>query len=436
MDIFSKYNEWLTEQEGNGGKFQKKFVGCRGYGHFDTGISIKKCLKSKSISQEICDPESLARHKFWPFIRQDKKTRRYTQDLAKRLTIKTKVRPIMYASHKDSLIMAFYAWILKQSYEERINSTPAKDAVIGYRKISINKNHNKSNIDFSNDIFQILQETNDSVLFCLDIKDFFGNIGHAILARAVQRFAQDVPSENLSPVLRAVTHFRYVFKADVEKALGKDKSAWTDSRKYNTRIRDGGLIHKNKKKHGIPQGSPISDILANIYLYDFDIWMSKTVLQHGGVYRRYSDDILVIVPKSIAKGLFGQICQRIQEENFKLEISKNKTEAFYVDAKSSTFKDITSEYVAGYSKNKDSAQYLGFNMNLDYISVRPGSIAKSYRREVAKNKRKHEKHNAGKVRSAQNQKYQYFKNAARKVGSCIPQQLRKMRRRIQKMRLH
>ena len=63
------------------------------------------------------------------------------------------------------------------------------------------------------------------------------------------------------------------------------------------------LIRQNHKQYGIPQGSPISDLLANFYLIDFD----KTV--HGwarsilGNYYRYSDDILIIVPGGEARRL-------------------------------------------------------------------------------------------------------------------------------------
>jgi hypothetical protein len=53
---------------------------------------------------------------------------------------------------------------------------------------------------------------------------------------------------------------------------------------------------QHSESFGIPQGSPISDLLANIYLVDFDCEIQSLVSSVGGVYRRYSDDILIILP--------------------------------------------------------------------------------------------------------------------------------------------
>ena len=55
--------------------------------------------------------------------------------------------------------------------------------------------------------------------------------------------------------------------------------------------------HYNKEKIqvGIPQGLPISAVLANLYLLDFDKnILDKVVKGKGGFYRRYSDDIIII----------------------------------------------------------------------------------------------------------------------------------------------
>ena len=56
------------------------------------------------------------------------------------------------------------------------------------------------------------------------------------------------------------------------------------------------LIETNKTDRGIPQGCPISDVLANLYLLEFDTQMVNELAKVSGSYRRYSDDIIVIVP--------------------------------------------------------------------------------------------------------------------------------------------
>ena len=57
---------------------------------------------------------------------------------------------------------------------------------------------------------------------------------------------------------------------------------------------DGKFEERN---FGIPQGSPISSILANIYLLKFDRKINQFLNTVNGIYRRYSDDIVVICPK-------------------------------------------------------------------------------------------------------------------------------------------
>ncbi len=56
------------------------------------------------------------------------------------------------------------------------------------------------------------------------------------------------------------------------------------------------LVQKNVLPHGVPQGAPISDLIANFYLIDFDVKLDQYARARGGRYMRYSDDILLIVP--------------------------------------------------------------------------------------------------------------------------------------------
>ena len=51
------------------------------------------------------------------------------------------------------------------------------------------------------------------------------------------------------------------------------------------------------KDHQIPQGSSISAVLANIYMIEADKKINEYVVSLGGMYRRYSDDFIVVVPK-------------------------------------------------------------------------------------------------------------------------------------------
>lgn len=69
-------------------------------------------------------------------------------------------------------------------------------------------------------------------------------------------------------------------------------------------IRHAGLIVGNqatlarpKRRKGIPQGTPISAALANVYMLHFDKRINDAVKPLKGIYRRYSDDMIVVCIK-------------------------------------------------------------------------------------------------------------------------------------------
>ena len=47
---------------------------------------------------------------------------------------------------------------------------------------------------------------------------------------------------------------------------------------------------------GIPQGSPISGTLANIYMLEIDKIIAEYIDNLNGYYIRYSDDFIIIIP--------------------------------------------------------------------------------------------------------------------------------------------
>ena len=87
------------------------------------------------------------------------------------------------------------------------------------------------------------------------------------------------------------------------------------------------LIETNLKNFGIPQGAPISDLLANIYLLDFDKEISELMKPINGRYFRYSDDILIVAPIAPADALAleSDIRKRIRSHGPKLVIKSRKS---------------------------------------------------------------------------------------------------------------
>lgn len=134
-----------------------------------------------------------------------------------------------------------------------------------------------------------------------------------------------LPPDHLN-VFRAVTKYSYVERTEAYRRLGYFGEKLKASRRlapgYLKSFRDipihlcspadfrakiaGGngnssIVHRNYKPYGVPQGLPISDLLANASLIEFDSWLNFIVQSVGGKYYRYSDDILIIVSFSEQK---------------------------------------------------------------------------------------------------------------------------------------
>ncbi|EKN6348073.1 hypothetical protein DVP78_23250, partial [Yersinia enterocolitica] len=131
---------------------------------------------------------------------------------------------------------------------------------------------------------------------------------------------------------------------------------------FRNNVRKSKLIEKNKSGHGIPQGSPISALLSNIYMLNFDIDMRNYVNSVGGDYYRYCDDMLFIVPLD----QINKVAGIAEKELFKLKVTLNikKTE---LRTFTSTSEIITAD---------KPLQYLGFLFDGHNIYLRSSSLSR------------------------------------------------------------
>lgn len=462
-DYSIEFDEWLAfERQRSQAHGSKKFVGDRSYRHLDARIpqSTLESNEAFRLVETLKYPDKLKKHSFFPFLRKDKKVRRFTReyngDGKKDSTVKTdqKLRPIMYASHKDASIYGFYAYMLKEKYDKLIADTPLDSSVIAYRRIPRDdgSGRNKSNVDFANDIYGAIKTFKNSAVLCVDIKGFFDNMQHD----NIKQSWLEVLNESELPtghevVYRNITNFRYAFLVEVLQKMGEGKifkgrfryaskakrrGMIGNPKLYNKLINNTDIIHKNRSIRGIPQGSPISDIIANMYLLNFDRKIIEFIQAKNAksLYKRYSDDILIVCRQEDAVAVYDFIQTLMGDKSIDLNLSTKKTELFYVDTISETLEDKTSLIESEYHKNKKSIQYLGFEFDLKDINVRSGTIANHYRKVIRARKRANrQKAQSPKPRGANRKRlnrFQYFRQVVKKTDSFrAERQLKNIKRR-------
>jgi len=138
------------------------------------------------------------------------------------------------------------------------------------------------------------------------------------------------------------------------------------------------LIQKHVEPYGIPQGSPISGILANVYMLEVDKQINDAVSNLGGMYIRYSDDFMIILPDvptvDAAKEL-KRIADMVNQAP-RLTLAPNKTQYFH-------FEDgVLTNCGKVFHENADDSSrtinFLGFSFDGREIRIRSKTVSKYY----------------------------------------------------------
>lgn len=318
--------------------------GKRKYAHFDKRLGLKEAYKY------ISDPENIAKHNFYPFIYYEKKMYKFNKEKG----IKEKIRPICYASHIDRCIYQYYSYILNNMYNKNADKLNIDKCAIAYRD-----NKRKSNIHFAREVFDFIKTNQNAYIIVGDFKGFFDNLDHKYLKEQICKLMNvKILPNDMYAIYKSMTKFSKCRLEDILIVNGLS-ARYKDIKELNSHDTVMNLetfksfkkdhIIKNKDTVGIPQGSSLSGIFSNIYMMDFDYKMKKLTDEYNGLYRRYSDDfILVISCENIEKfKRFYEKVINIINNMIGVSIEKDKTKAYFY-----CNKIIKKYYQYGNARNK------------------------------------------------------------------------------------
>lgn len=394
IDYKYEYQEWIdseTRRQRTKKQFQKKFIGSRGYPHFDTLINLFNSEHIGKLQKLMASEVAILRWKFMPFVRKDQRNRRYRHKPVSYQPVRhrnqkkythIKSRPIMYASHYDACLFAFTNFILSKPYEDELVNRGLEKNVIAYRSIA-----GSNNVTYAKQAFDYMQSKDEFACLLIDIRGFFDNIPHQALFLSIEKILGYEMDDALKYIISNVTGFRYVLEDEVIKELKKKKRPYfvpvgekamrlSKIEDFNALINNDTFIRKNNKPVGFPQGSPISGLLANIFLMGFDEWLVKKIDKYSvSFYQRYSDDMLIVCPLGEVESLYNAIHKEL--EKIGLKLSTNKTELFTkTNGKLQNSLDIlepASEH------KRENVQYLGLEWDGRQIILRPSTIGRRLR---------------------------------------------------------
>lgn len=381
------FNTWVDKEKRSSRNHKRK------YPHFDPKINFKHNITF--FHSYFLNPKNVATHAFYPFIRMVIKTPKYKKTDKKDekgrnvREITLKERPISYSAHFDAFIYSWYSSLLTKKYEDKLEEWGIEDNVTAYLQ------KGKSNIEFAHEVFQFIKSKRDCVALAFDITSFFDGLEHEHLKNmwGLVIDSNRLPDDHFK-VFQSLTNYTYIEKDDLEKEFPNiiPQKGNTQAIKricepdeFRKRIRAKMLIEKNQFKIkvggssrygqicGIPQGAPISACLSNIYMIDFDKIINELIGKLGGLYRRYCDDIIVVVDKHEAESVKNLILETIK--TYHLEINESKTEITY-------FSIDKNDNLRGFDR-KDSyrnLQYLGFEFNGQNTYIRSSSMSRYYQR--------------------------------------------------------
>lgn len=388
------------------------------------------------ITQYVTNPDNITKHKFVPLLHRTLSQRKYRPEPNAQKNISgkrertigdKKIRHIYFPSHLDSIIYSYYNYMLSNSYEDFLKNKPFNSSVVAYRKIPIGKHNagNKCNIEFAYEAFKFIQDNKERKLSIIvsDITSFFDNLDHKILHKQWKRIlkTENLPDDHYC-IYKSLVNKKYVNENELYKrfknqliverykpndttkkelkhkhvkkiynlrrenvvAFCSKKDFFrnaTDLIRFDKPNKDKIRILQNKTiKKGIPQGTPISATLANIYMLDFDehIYSEVTSDSKKGYYQRYCDDIIIVCDQTDETYFYNLIRHEI-EEKANLNIQAKKTNIYRYQLNKDE-KVVGGIVIDNEINSNKQLEYLGFMFDGSTVRVKTAGFSKFYRK--------------------------------------------------------
>lgn len=349
------------------------------YIHFDHRVKIG------AVQSYVTDKEKISVHSFLPLIHYEISFDKFNQmkfQNEELIFLDTKIRDIKYAGHLDNHIYKYYSEMIQNEfYNQWCIDNNLDESILAYR----NNKPGKSNIHFAAEVISKIVKMEESYVLIGDFTKYFDKINHVRLKNSVQEILNiERLSSDWFNVFQSVTKYGYFEKKLLDKLFGNTKELKRKKQKsYFKQLSEFRIfktIYKkelkpNKTGVGIPQGTAISATFANIYALNFDKSVNDMALSYGGIYRRYSDDFIIVFPKRNFKSVedFFELenVVRLKAEEEGIEIQECKTDIF----------EYSNQMIQNLNTNeKDHLDYLGFVFDGTSVQMRGKGSYKFYRK--------------------------------------------------------